>query len=126
MTTDNSSSPDMLECLDLSLMTLPFNRRVTLRYPCGLATTTRIKADKADPFRRVVGHNISQGGMGLVLDECPEVGSLVNIRIRNSILNFTYDLAARIVHAVPNEYGEWLVGLAFARKLTLAELASLL
>ena len=120
------SSLNTLACLDLSLMTLPFNRRVKLRYPCGLATATRVKFEKAGPFRRVVGHNISQGGMGLILPECPEVGTPVNVRVKNSILDFTYDLAARIVHVAPTDQGEWLVGLAFARQLSLAELASLL
>jgi hypothetical protein len=120
------SSLDTLACLDLSLMTLPFNRRVSLRYPCGLATSTRVKLDKADPFRRVMGHNISQGGMALILTDCPEVGIPVNVRVKNSILDFTYDLAARIVHVAPTGHDEWLVGLAFARQLSLAELASLL
>jgi c-di-GMP-binding flagellar brake protein YcgR len=117
---------DSLDHLDPALMSLPFNRRVTIRYPCGLATRTRIKLEAAEPFRRVVGHNISQGGMGVVLEECPEVGTKVNVRMKNRILNFTYDLAARIVHVSPTDSGEWLVGLAFSRQLSLSELASLL
>lgn len=122
----DEASLESQECLDLSLMTLPFNRRVALRYPCGMATSTRIKMDGVNPFQRVIGHNISQGGMALILSECPEVGTFVHVRVRNSILEFSYDLAARIVHVAPTEYGEWLVGLAFARQLSLPELASLL
>jgi c-di-GMP-binding flagellar brake protein YcgR len=112
---------------DPALMSVPFNRRVTIRYPCGLATSTKLKIENNDPFRRVRGHNISQGGMALILEECPEVGALVNIRMKNRILNFSYDLSARIVHVAPTDNdGEYLVGLAFSRQLTLAELASLL
>ena len=116
---------EAFEGVDPALMSLPFNRRVTIRYPCGLALTTRVKLDRADPFRKVVGHNISQGGMALVLEECPEVGIVVNIRMKNRLLDFSYDVSARIVHVAATDSGEWLVGLAFARQLTLAELASL-
>ena len=95
----------IMENVDSALMSLPFNRRVTIRYPCGLATTTRVKLDKFEPFRRVLGHNISQGGMALILDECPEVGTVVNIRMKNRILNFSYDLSARIVHVASTDEG---------------------
>jgi hypothetical protein len=119
-------SLDALDSVDPALMSVPFNRRVTIRYPCGLATTTKLKLDKSDPFRRVLGHNISQGGMAIIVDECPEVGTVVSICMKNRILDFSYDLSARIVHVAPTVDGEWLVGLAFSRQLSLAELASLL
>jgi PilZ domain len=123
---DLRPSLDSLECFDPSLMRVPFNRRVSLRYPCGTEISAKVKIGREDPFRSAPGQNISQGGMGVILDECPEVGLIVNIRLVDRVLSFSYELAARIVHVTPAGPGEWLVGLAFSRKLTVSELASLL
>ena len=115
-------SLDLLE----SSTPLPFNRRVAIRYPCGLATATSVALDPAFFFRRVRVHNISTSGIGLFLKDPPQKGTQVYIRMKNQILNFTYDLCAHAVHAVQQEEGKWLVGFSFVRELTLGELASLL
>ena len=121
-----SAVPALLDACDSAFDILPYNRRVAIRYPCGLATSTSVKLLKAAPFQRVQAHNISQGGMGVILDQPPEQGVAVHIRVRNKILNFTYDLSAEVAHVAVRDDGSWLVGLAFARQLTRGELASLL
>jgi c-di-GMP-binding flagellar brake protein YcgR len=105
---------------------LPYHRRVSVRYSCGLATATRIQLETDGFFRRAMGLNISQGGMAIILENSPDIGAEVQIRMRNRILNFSYDLSAHVVHANQNDQGKWVVGLQFSRKLSLAELAGLL
>ena len=39
--------------------------------------------------------------MAVILDECPEVGLIVNLRLHNHVLNIGYELTARIVHVTP-------------------------
>ena len=119
-------SLDSLDMFDTASTVLPIHRRLSIRYPCGLAMMTRVRLDNCKAFRRVLGHNISQGGMALILGEYPEIGSVVQVRMKNRILNFSYDLLARVVHVSPYEKNQWLVGLAFSKPLSLAELASLL
>lgn len=117
---------DSLDCFDTASTVLPYHRRVSIRYPCGLALVTKVRLEDSKAFRRVLGHNISQGGMALILDDVPEIGAVVQVRVKNRILNFSYDLAARVIHASPFEDGRWLMGVAFSRQLSLAELAGLL
>ncbi len=119
-------SLDSLDCFDMTSCVLPYHRRVSIRYPCGLAMMTKVSMGKGKGFHRVLGHNISQGGLALLVDHVPEIGTVVQVRMKNRILSFTYDLSARIVHVSPYENGQWLVGLSFSRPLTLPELASLL
>lgn len=103
---------------------LPYNRRVALRYVCAATTGTELAVDDRNLFRRVRVENISQGGIALWLKEPPAEDALVYIRLNNVLLSFTYDLSARARHAMKIK-GRWLVGFAFTRELTMAELSSL-
>jgi hypothetical protein len=101
------------------------NRRVSIRYPSSVATACGADTDGVR-FREVRVHDVSQGGIGLVLDKPLTVGDELYIQVTNNLLGFSYDLDAEVKHITPFAEGLWIVGFAFPRELTLAELAGLL
>ncbi len=102
------------------------NRRVTIRRPCGAQTQATMAKQRRTPFQRARIHDISQGGVALVLRQAPAAGTTIFLQLTNSLLGFTYDLAAEVRHATPHRGGTWLVGLAFDRELSTGELAALI
>ena len=103
-------SLDSLDMFDTASTVLPFHRRQSIRYPCGLAMMTRVCLDKGKAFRQVLGHNISQGGMALILELYPEIGAVVRVHMKNRILNFSYDLSASSRDVSPDYKNQWLGG----------------
>ena len=102
------------------------NRRVAIRYPLGLASAAKMSLDQSCIFHPVRVYNISTGGLGVVLRLPLEQGVEVFVQLTNRILDFTYDLAAKVAHTEQLPNGRWLVGFQFARELSLVELASIL
>lgn len=100
------------------------NRRITIRRTASSAVEVAAKAPRS-PFQKVRIHDISQGGIALVLRHAPAVGDTICLQMTNRMLGFTYDLAAEVRHAKPLPRGNWLVGLAFDRELSLGEFAAL-
>jgi hypothetical protein len=96
------------------------NRRITIRRMPATAVNVT-----ATPFQKVRIHDISQGGIALVLRHAPAVGDTICLQMTNRLLGFTYDLAAEVRHAKPLRRGTWLVGLAFDQALSLGEFAAL-
>ena len=101
-----------------------WNRRVTLRYACNAATPTTVSRNLG-VVRRVRVHDISQGGIAVILRDPLQLGEEFVIQIRNQILGFSYDLVAHVRHITQHAQGRWLVGLAFVESLSMAELTSL-
>ena len=58
--------------------------------------------------------------------DAPAVREMLFLQMTNSLLGFTYDLAAEVRHVTPHKRGAWLVGLAFDRPLSPGELAGLI
>jgi hypothetical protein len=102
------------------------NRRVSIRYPAGPATRTTLGRQPGEYLRRVRVHDISRGGIALVLRRPLKSGATVYVQVKNRILDFSFDLAAEVRHASRHTRGRWIVGFAFVRELSLAELATLL
>jgi c-di-GMP-binding flagellar brake protein YcgR len=102
------------------------NRRLTIRYGC--AATAQISAadEILSPFQRVRVHDISQGGIGLILPQAPAVGDTIFLQMTNNLLEFTYDLAAEVRHVATHPHGSWLVGVAFDEPLSTDDLAGLI
>jgi hypothetical protein len=100
------------------------NRRITIRRTASAAVAVSAKQPRS-PFQKVRIHDISQGGIALVLRHAPAVGEMICLQMTNRLLGFTYDLAAEVRHAQPLPRGTWLVGLAFDRPLSLGEFAAL-
>jgi hypothetical protein len=102
------------------------NRRVTIRRPCGMSTSVAIAPERRSPFSKARVHDISQGGIALVLKHEVPVGETLFLQMTNSLRGFTYDLAAEVRHATAHTRGRWLIGLEFDRTLSLGELAALI
>jgi PilZ domain len=103
-----------------------FNRRFGVRYPSGVATANGPDAQDGLLFRQAPVHDISHRGIALILPQPLAPGEDLCIQVTNRILRFSYDLNVQVRHASPHGHGRWIVGFAFPRALTLAELASLL
>ncbi len=102
------------------------NRRLAVRFPCPAATVDSVSAVATLLFRRVRVHDVSQGGIALVLPRPLAPGVQLSIQVTNHILGFSYDLEVEVRHVTAIGQHQWLVGFAFPRKLSHAELASLL
>jgi c-di-GMP-binding flagellar brake protein YcgR len=102
------------------------NRRITIRH--GFAETAQVSAanEVLSPFQRVRVHDISQGGIALILPDPLAVGETIFLQVTNYLLDFTYDLAAEVRHVSPHPRGSWLVGIAFDEALSADQLTGLI
>jgi hypothetical protein len=66
-------------------------------------------------------HDISAGGLGLLVSSAIELGTVLIVQMR-SPQQETRSILVRAVHATPHENGNWLVGCRFRPSLTNAEL----
>src|SRR5687768_1993252 len=74
------------------------NRRVSIRYPGGLATVASAAMQTASRFRKARIIDVSQGGIALVLRRQPKIGDFIVLQLTNRILQFTFDIAAEVRH----------------------------
>jgi hypothetical protein len=101
------------------------NRRVTIRRPVNSATFATVNR-KTRGFDKVRVHDVSEGGIALLLRRAPEVGDTIYLQVCNSLLGFIYDMPSEVRHVTHRKRGSWLVGLAFATPLSHDELATLI
>jgi hypothetical protein len=102
------------------------NRRLTIRHGGDLGTQVNAANDQLSAFQKVRVHDISQGGVALILPHAPTVGTTIFLQMTNRHLEFTYDLAAEVRHTTPHQRGSWLVGLAFEQALSADDLVGLI
>ena len=94
------------------------DRRRTVRYMCAPATVGRLYVAEDREYQYVCVLNISEGGIGLVLEHPVAVGTWVIIQVRTIETRVADDLPARVIHCTPQVSGEWLIGCEFAEPLT--------
>src|SRR5262249_44025688 len=100
------------------------SRRITVRYSPDDADAG-IASDGAT-YRRVKLHDISKGGLALLLRRPLTLGKELRIKIRNRGFRITLDLSAVVRHATPFTRGRWIVGLQFHQDLTDEQLANII
>ena len=101
-------------------------RRATVRHPCHLKSTCHpLSADQKAEWPGLVV-NISQGGVGLVVDEPFKAKSVLIIGLESRDGRLKKSMLARVVHCRKQSSGQWLIGCAFTEGLTEGDLASLL
>ncbi len=113
----SSSNP----CAPSSLI----NRRVSIRHPSSNDADATIGRRRRSPFQKVRIHDVSEGGIALVLKQPPPIGKCLFLQLTNRILEFSFDMAAEVRHVTPLKSG-WIVGLQFDQPMTPEELAGLL
>jgi hypothetical protein len=71
-------------------------------------------------------HDISPAGIGIVLSESVEPGTLVTVALLNQPANFWHMKVMRVVHATAQNNGTWLVGNRFLQVFSQEQLDALL
>jgi hypothetical protein len=104
-------------------------RRRAVRYPCGLGTSRQLVAKvKLDSGEKIPAElrNISATGLSLILDQPLEPGSVVTVQLIRLGRAWHGDLEVRVVYCLRHPHGELIVGGAFAKDLSDAQVSGLL
>jgi hypothetical protein len=102
------------------------DQRSYVRHECTLtASYHRIGEDNALPGTAKV-LNVSSSGIGLLLNEALEAGSLINLHLHNSQGALVRTILACVVHSTVRVSGDLVVGCNFIRELGVSELKELL
>jgi hypothetical protein len=99
-------------------------RRMSARYPCSLSISCQPTA-AAGKVLAARSLDVSFEGLGLVLPQPLEPGTLVEVEMRNAAGNFARIRLLLVVHTRPNPEGGWLLGGTFYTELTSEELHAL-
>jgi len=94
------------------------DRRAYVRHPCHLGTSCHpVTSGQGQEW---VGQavNISQGGVGLVLNRRFEKGTLLSVEVTGSNGQPGRSMLARVAHVCQQSDGSWMIGCAFANKLS--------
>jgi hypothetical protein len=102
------------------------DRRAAVRYPCEVEATCQDPSDSDGECWSARVRDISTSGIGLLSTRPFDPGTALRVEMQSEDEAFGYTLMARVVHAVPQSGAEWLLGCAFARALSEAEVRNLL
>lgn len=99
-------------------------RRASIRYPCDPGTSCRWRATGTE-MTRTVGlatvHDISTGGIGLIVHEQFELGTRLTIELRNATQDISRRMQAQVIHTSAVAEEDWRIGCAFDEKLSTSE-----
>jgi PilZ domain len=97
-------------------------RRTQVRHTCSWEAPYRTN----DHFGTARVCDVSVGGLGILLPREVSPGGLLTVELRDRQRNSWRLKTLRVVHAAPQSEGLWLVGSAFTKALTTAELAAIM
>jgi hypothetical protein len=101
-------------------------RRRAHRIPCSLEATYGVTATiEGDTWPAIV-RNICVDGLGLVVSKPFEEGSRLRVTLHNETKSVTRTLIIRVIYALEHPSGDWIMGGAFTRQLSGADLHMLL
>lgn len=101
-------------------------RRSMERYICQRKTIVRVLARPGLQAFPAVVRDISELGIGLLVDQPCKPGTLLALRLRSRGARFSGVLAATVKHATLMPDGNWLLGCLLARNLTDDEVLGLI
>jgi hypothetical protein len=101
-------------------------RRATVRYRCPPATLGRLFIANSYQSLSAWVLNLSVNGAGLLLGDPLESGTWLLLELESLARDLTLEISARIVHATRQADGNWLLGCAFANRLSDDELDAVL
>lgn len=99
-------------------------RRAAVRYRCEHATGRRVFVLESYRTFAAEVHDLSVGGVGLILAKPLPTGTLVFIDLFG--FDVPLEFLARVAHANPHDDGRFLVGFQFDRPLNHEELTMVL
>jgi hypothetical protein len=98
------------------------NRRARVRYRCSPPTPGRAFFANSSKCVDAAVVDLSQGGVGLILESYVEPGTLVRIELGDGGKETYIDLVANMTHATPQKDGTWRCGCEWVHPLTEGEL----
>lgn len=102
------------------------NRRAAVRYPCEFEASCQDESGPEDQHWSASVRDISTSGIGLLASRAFDPGTALRLELQSEDQTFAYTLWTRVVHVVPYNDEQWLVGCVFGRSLSADELARLL
>lgn len=105
---------------------LEANRREAIRYNINLETSVLLIAALEGDTTPIRVRNISSGGISLVLTRGVEPDTVLSIQLLNRPRMYFCKVDVKVTYVVEHPSGDWILGGAFARKLTNEELRALL
>jgi hypothetical protein len=100
--------------------------RSWVRFPCSVQSSYQVVSEPEEQQRSAQVLNISASGIGLLVDQAVETGTLLSLELCSASGDAFQAILACVVHATPQGEGQWALGCNFIRELTVAELQALL
>jgi c-di-GMP-binding flagellar brake protein YcgR len=100
------------------------DQRTWMRFPCQVKATYQVVGYEETPTCRVEVLNISASGIGLLVGQPIEMGSLLNLELQQANGPQTRTILACVVHT-NQETGGWALGCNFIRQLSEEDLQAL-
>ena len=97
-------------------------RRIAVRYVPNQQTSCQLVVGLGCRVWQAPIRNLSECGIGLLLDQQLEPGILLALELHNPSQPLCRTLLAVVVYAEPDPQGDWLIGCQFASLLTEGEL----
>jgi hypothetical protein len=101
-------------------------RRSTERFYSNRKPPVRFIARPSLVSHRAFVRDVSETGLGLIVDQPFEIGTVLAIQLRSASAGASYILAGKVVHLTPHLDGIWVLGCSLSRRLTDEEIFALL
>jgi hypothetical protein len=101
-------------------------RRAWVRYPRRLQSLWQVFGARAEEPWTADVQDISQTGIGLILQRAFPAASVLTVRLRTAAQKLSRTMLVRVRHCTALPDGQWLVGCTFVVQLTDEELRELL
>lgn len=102
----------------------PGDRRTWMRFPCQVKATYQVVGYEETAICQGEVLNISANGIGLLVGQSIELGSLLNLELQQANGASTCTILACVVHG-HEEGGRWALGCNFIRELSEDDLQAL-
>jgi len=102
------------------------DQRSWVRFPCKSQATYQLVKDPQSNPRSATVVNISASGVGLQVNHPNDLGTLLNLELRDAQNQFTLKMLACVVRINPRRRSEWIMGCNLIRELSNRELKALL
>jgi hypothetical protein len=104
----------------------PSDQRTWVRFACAVKASYQAIAEEGAAPRPAKVVNVSASGVGLVVGEPVENGTLLSVELHAARGAFTRTMLACVVHVTARAEGEWALGCNFIRSLSAEDLKALL
>lgn len=103
------------------------DRRARIRHPSELETYCQPGIGRLEGFWWMARlRDISRTGLGLVVPRRFEPGTILTAELQKLSEDFSCTLRVRVIHAVPQDDGSWLLGCSLVDEMTEDQLKALL